>query len=173
MIRVRCGMTLGRVCAALLVASASLAQAPSRASLPLAPDDVQAFVRAALADRLRGNDIPDGNLLQSRRIGVRDVMPQAHLALKEMALPQVTYELFLQSPADAQAEADRRNAPVAYLIVDDPIITGDAATLWLGVDTAIPRASGLLKLCCCTGKAEYRRVDDSWVFVKWSSMVCS
>ena len=167
------GLLVVLVCVALLPAPAGVAQSWSPPSFPLASDEVQAFVRAALADRLRANDIPDGNLLQSRRVGVRSVMPQAHLALNETALPQVTYELFLQSPAEAQAEADRRNTPVAFLIVDSPAINGDTATLTLGVDMATPRSSHLVKLCCCAGTAEYQRSGSTWVFVKWSSIVCS
>ena len=140
-----------------------------------ASDEIQALVRAALEDRLRANDIPDLNLLQgSRRIGVRGVMPRAQRSLSDSALPRLDgYELFLLSPADAQGAADRRNETIEFITVDDPAVGPERATIWIGVDTAVPAKSGLIKLCCCTGQAEFRRNGDGWTFVKWVSMVCS
>ena len=162
------------LCLSVPMAAGGLAQTPPHPAAPFAPDELQTFVRAALADRLQANDLPDKNLLHAPRIGVRDMMPQAHLTLREAALPAVDgYDLFLLSPSDAQAEADRRKTSVAFITVDEPVIAGDTATIWLGVDIAVPSQSGLVKLCCCSGKAEFRRAGNSWTFVKWSGVVCS
>jgi quercetin dioxygenase-like cupin family protein len=145
------------------------------ASYPLAAPDVQQFVRMALMDRVRANDVPDLNLLHaSHRIAVRDVMPTAHLALNESALPQLDpYHFFLLSPADAQAVADRRKQTMPFLTVDQPSIDGDTATVWLGVDIAAPADPNMIRLCCCTGRAEFRRSGGGWAFVKWLVTICS
>jgi len=171
----RSTLLIGIVWLSMICAPAGPAQAPDSGAMRVAPDEVQAFVRAALENRLRANDVPDLNLAAgSHRLAVRDSMPRAHLILKEAALPEVEgYQLYLLSAAEAQAEADRHNASVLFIAVDEPSINGDSATIWLGVDTAVPSQSGLIKLCCCTGKAEFRRSASSWHFVKWSTMVCS
>ena len=159
--------------AALVSAQQVPATKPS--AYPFAGPDVQQFVRAALTDRLRANDVPDLNLLQSsRRIGVRDVMPKAHLLLQESALPELDpYQLFLLSPADAQAMADRRAATIPFITIDQPSIDGDRATISLGVDIATPSNPRVIKLCCCTGQAEFHRSGGGWTFVKWLTTVCS
>ena len=111
------------VLAATIVALASVCIAQERTWLPPPPAEVQAFVRAALTDRFRANDIPDLKLLDATRpIGVRTVMPQARLMLIEQALPVMDgYEFFLISAADAQAAADREGKPVAFVTVDQPM----------------------------------------------------
>jgi hypothetical protein len=145
------------------------------ADYPQASADIQAFVRDALTDRLRANDVPDMGMLHwSQPIGVRAVMPQAQLTLSESALPKVDkYEFVLLSPADAQARADRANEAFPFLVVDQPVIGATTATLWLGVDIALPRAQHAVKQCCCAGRAEFRRTSGGWTFAKWLQQVCS
>lgn len=140
-----------------------------------APDAVQAFVRAALMDRFRANDIPDYKVLgTSHRIGIRSSMPEAAMLLTDASLPDVDgYAFFLLSPSEAQTTADRRSETVAFITVDRPVLEGDTATVWLGVDVAAPTHPNTIRLCCCSGKAEYRRIRDGWSFVKWSTMICS
>jgi hypothetical protein len=173
--RYRAFVTLVGVAAAV----ASIAAAPARQSgsqwaPATAPEPIQAFVKAALADRFRAKDIPDLQMLDaSQPIGIRTVMPQARLTLTD-AVPAVDgYRFFLLSPADAQAAADKDAKPIAFVTVDQPAITGDSATISIGVDMALPAGSRLVKLCCCTGSAEFRRGPAGWTFVKWSTMVCS
>jgi len=161
--------------AAVVSITADSRQTHAQGAVVVAPDSVQEFVKAALADRLRANDIPDLKVLDSSRpIGIRDVMPEAGERLESAAVPAVgSYRFFLLSPADAQAAADRDSTPVAFLTVDRPIISGDSATIVIGVDLTLPRTSHQVKLCCCTGSAEFQRTDRGWTFVKWSGMVCS
>jgi hypothetical protein len=140
-----------------------------------AAGDVELLVRQALEDRLAAKNVPDGNLLgSSTRIGIREEMPKAGMKLGREALPQREgYEFFLISLAEAQAEADQSGKPVHVITVDRPSLAEDTATLWLGVDVAFPREPKVIKLCCCTGQGQFRRVEGRWRFVKWASMVCS
>jgi hypothetical protein len=172
------GPVVAAVFAAAFLIAVSAPAAPASQEVtwpqPAAPE-IQAFVRSALDDRLRANDIPDLKLLQgSRHISVRNVMPRAQRSLSESALPQIEgYDVVLVSPAEAQATADRRNETVEFITVDDAIVGPSTATIEIGVDRAVPRTSGLIKLCCCTGQAEFRRSAGGWAFVKWASIVCS
>ena len=161
--------------AVLSLAVARPQQSGSQWAAAPAPESVQAFVKAALTDRLQANDIPDSKLLdRSKPIGISTALPQAHMTLTSAALPSVRgYELFLLSPADAQAAANRDAKTIAFISVDQPAIDAASATLQIGVDIVLPDKSGQWKACCCTGKAEFRRTPDGWAFVKWSGIVCA
>jgi hypothetical protein len=177
----RTGMDVHRtLLSALVIASAVVSDgafAPSalRQWSSTAPEPVQSFVRASLADRFRAGDIPDLKILDaSRRIGVRSVMPEAHQTLTDAALPVVEgYQFFLLSPDDAQATADREKKNVTFVTVDLPEPDSDPATIVIGVGMIVPRHSGVITLCCCAGKAEFRRAHDAWTFAKWSYVRCS
>jgi hypothetical protein len=171
--------TLMIACAAV-VALGAVPPTSTRQAIPLAkerpaPREIEDLVRQALEDRLAANDIPDGKLLaQSPRIAVRAEMPDAQLTLGEAALPRREgQDAFLISVASAQADADRTGTPVHFIGVDGPSIIGETATISLGVDVVFPRDPKVVKLCCCTGRAEFARVGGRWTFVKWGGMVCS
>jgi hypothetical protein len=142
---------------------------------PLAPPDIQAFVGQALADRLAARNIPDQALLDgATRIGVREEMPLSGLRLGAASLPRLAgLEFHLTSASAAQAEADKTRRSVYYLIVDRPAVVGDAATVSLGVDVALPSDPDTGKLCCCSGEGRFRQANGRWSFVSWQQMVCS
>ena len=137
--------------------------------------EVEAFVRQAIEERFGARAIPDHNLLgAATRVAVRQEMPLAGESLTSAALPRLDgYEFYLTTAAAAQAEADRTRRNVTFLIVDRPVIAGDTATLWLGVDIAIPADPNNVKLCCCTGLGQFRRAQGRWAFVEWTERVCS
>lgn len=83
------------------------------------------------------------------------------------------YEFFLISIGTAQAEADKSRQEVRFITVDRPSITGDAATVSVGVDLVLPREPRVIKLCCCTGYGEFRRTNGRWTFVRWAETICS
>src|SRR5439155_1428444 len=124
---------------------------------------------AALADRFKAGDIPDINLLPDRtRVLVRKELVDAKLTLTADALPNLpatTFEII--SLQEAETLARRTGRDVVYLAVDNPHIDGDAATISLGIDVATHSNAGVVKMCCCTGRAEYRKRAGTWVFVKW------
>ena len=43
----------------------------------------------------------------------------------------------------------------------------------LGVDVIFPSDPRTVKTCCCTGQAQFQRVENRWTFQKWAGMVCS
>src|SRR5262245_35173680 len=145
-----------------------------RAQTPT-PSEVETFVKQAIEDRFAAKNIPDFNLLdKGPRIAIREEMPFAGKKLTKSALPQREgYEFFLISQADSQAQADASNRHVYFITVDRPAITGDTASISLGVDVTFPSKPAMAKLCCCTGRGEFRRVDGRWTFVKWSEMICA
>jgi hypothetical protein len=140
-----------------------------------APEEVERLVRQALEDRIAAQDIPDGNLLRNAtRVAIREEMPHSALKLGRGALPQLPgFEFYLISEATAQGEADKTGQPVHFITVDLPSIVGDTATISIGLDLVPPREPEVIKLCCCTGSAEFRRLDGRWKFVKWTSTICS
>jgi len=162
-------------CSAILVAAATLLQAQSRTEYRPVSSDTEHFIRAAIADRFKAGDIPDLNLLPDRtRVLVRKELVDAKVTLTADALPNLpamTFEII--SLQEAEALARRTGRDVVYLTVDNPCIDGDAATISFGIDVAMPRKAGMVNLCCCTGRAEYRLRAGTWVFVKWRQMICS
>ena len=43
----------------------------------------------------------------------------------------------------------------------------------MGVDVTFPKDPKIVKMCCCTGRGEFRRVNGRWTFVKWAETICS
>jgi hypothetical protein len=87
-------------------------------------------------------------------------------------LPNTTFELL--SFREAETIAKHTGREVAFIRVDAPRIEGASAAIVLGVDIASPPDTDMVKMCCCTGRAELRRAaGDRWVFVKWSQTTCS
>jgi hypothetical protein len=160
---------------ALVVSSASVGglcqPAIQLASRP-APADIELLVKQALEDRLVARALPDGNLL-STRIAIREEMPRAAMKLGPGALPHHDgYEFYLISRAAAQVESDRAKQRLHFVVVDTPQITGDVATISLGVDATAPFEPTLVSSCCCTGHGQFKRSSGRWKFVNWTGMVC-
>jgi hypothetical protein len=147
------------------------AQSPA----PMATPEIDELIKQAVEDRFGARDLPDGDLLgKATRIAIREEMPEAGLKLSRGALPRRPgYEFFLISEVGAQAEADRVRRAVYFITVDRPSIIEDTATVSLGVDVASPREPKTIKMCCCTGRGQFRRVGDRWTFVKWAQTICS
>lgn len=138
-----------------------------------AASELELFARRAVEDRLAAGDLPDMELLEdSRRISVRREMPLAGLELGPATRPEVVgLKLDLVSQAALQERADRLGLAVFFIGVDRPVISGDTATIALGVDIAVPTRSGPY-LCCCTGEARFRRAEPGWTFEEWESVWC-
>ena len=131
--------------------------------------EVDALVRQVLADRIAAQDIPDFGLLRgAKRIAVRSDRVGLPFALGKGALPALEgYELRLISTEEAQAEAERTQAIVHLIAIENLQIGGDSASLWIGVDYTTPRDPRSIKMCCCSNSLEYRRVEGRWVFARW------
>jgi hypothetical protein len=141
-----------------------------------AAGDVHALIRQVLADRIGAKDIPDYGLLSgAKRIPVRSDGVGFPLPLGKAALPVLEgYELRLISTAEAQAEAERTQANVHFIAIEHLKISGDIASLWIGVDFAMAPNPNAVKMCCCAQSLEYRRAKDRWIFVRWGDQVrCS
>ena len=107
------------------------------------------------------------------RIGIREELPKAGLKLTPEAVPKLQgVEFYLTSFLDTQRAADATNRPVTFIAADQPTITGDKATLRLGLDVSFPTNPEVVKLCCCSALGEFRRDQGRWVFVKWGEMIC-
>jgi hypothetical protein len=163
---------------AILVTIALLAagfRQTTPAELPVADESIQRFVRAALEDRLAAKNLPDLGLLRDQpKIAIREEMPAARLRLDQRALPHVHgFDFFLISEAAAQAQADRTRNRIPFLTVERPVINGDEASVWLGVDMVIPPNPKAVKMCCCDGEARFQRVKGHWTFVKWGLERCA
>ena len=166
---------LAHVAVLALLASLPVLVAADRQSFPRASPDIELLVKQALEDRFAAGNVPDRNLLgASRRIAIREDMAQARLTLGSAALPQQEgYEFYLLSTTAAQAEADRTGQHVHFVLVDGPAISADLGVVWIGVDFVAPRDRKMIKLCCCSGRGQFRRIDGRWTFVKWLETVCS
>jgi hypothetical protein len=160
-----------RILASSIVLICTITSGAQRTTSP----EIDLLVRQALEDRLAANNLPDGNLLgNSKRIAIRQEMPAAKLKMGRSALPQREgHEFYFISEAAAQSEADFTKQPVHFITVDGPSIAGDTALISLGVDVIFPRTPKVGKLCCCTGRGQFRRAEGRWTFVKWVDMVCS
>jgi hypothetical protein len=131
--------------------------------------EVDALLRQVLADRIAAKDIPDFGLLRgAKRIAVRSDRVGLPFALGKGALPALEgFELRLISTEEAQAEAERTQAIVPFIAIENLQIGGDSAGLWIGVDYTMPPDPKHVKMCCCSRSLEYRRVEGRWVFVRW------
>jgi hypothetical protein len=163
---------------ALVMWSAALCglrQATAQSATRPAAADIEVLVKQALEDRLEARGLPDGNLLgPTRRVAIREEMPSAAMRLGPAALPRRDgYEFYLISRAAAQAESDRSNQRLYFVVVDSPQIEGDVATISLGVDRVAPFEPMVVSVCCCTGQGRFQRTNGRWKFVTWAGMVCS
>ena len=136
---------------------------------------VEDLVRQALQDRFGADDIPDLALLEDRsHVLLSSELRRARLQLTARALPRIEGTRFaLIGVADAQALADRSHHDVVSLTVDDPAIEGDRASLWIGTDLTIPSQKGVVRMCCCEGRGDFKKMDGRWIFVKWALTRCS
>jgi hypothetical protein len=170
------GLLVSSIVAAALRAQGDVApQASPATALRPAGAETETFVRQALEDRLAAGDLPDIGLLgQSKHIAIRRELPKAGLTLGPGALPKRDgYEFELISAAEARSEATRTKRTISFVAIDEPVITGETATIWLGADLAWPDDPNVVKLCCCEGKARFSRARDRWAFVRWDTMECS
>ena len=158
--------------AAVVAAAVLHAQAPAMGRE--AGAKIQDFVREAIADRFQAGDIPDMNLLRDRsHVYVSRELPSDSVQLTERALPNIPDSRFeLISFAELSAMAARTRSDVFYIAVDSPRIEQESATISLGVDF-VAASKETLKMCCCSGRGEFRRTESRWAFVKWISMTCS
>jgi hypothetical protein len=145
------------------------------ATLQLASPEIQSFVKQTLEDRVRAGQLPDGHLLgNSLRIGVREEMPRAGVRNGPGSLPRLEgREFYLISQIAAQTEADKTGRAQHFVSVDRPSLEGEVGSVLLGVDVAYPKDLNLIKLCCCTGLGQFRRVQGRWTFVKWIGHACA
>jgi len=148
-----------------------------RAQSPATPSraEIEAFVKQAIEDRFAAKNIPDFNLLgKGTRIAILEEMPAARTRLGKDALPVIAgVEFYLIARAATQQQADTMQRPVPFIAVDGPSIAGDTAAISMGVDVTFPTDPKIAKLCCCTGRGEFKRVTGRWTFVKWADMICS
>jgi hypothetical protein len=166
------------VAAALLsfvhLAAAAAQESHSPSQRQAITSEIDGLVRQVLADRIAAKDIPDWGLLRdATRIAIRS--DPIRLPIGKDALPALEgYELELITAEEAQAAAERTRANVRFIAIERLHIQGDTASLWIGVDFAMPADPKLIKMCCCSRGLDYRRAADRWVFVQWSDMVrCS
>jgi hypothetical protein len=162
--------------AAALRAQGDVARQASPAStFRPAGAETEMFVRQALEDRLAAGDLPDIGLIgQSKHIAIRRELPKAGLTLGPGALPKHDgYDFQLISAAEARSGATRTKRTISFVAIDEPVITGDTATIWLGADLASPDDPTLVRMCCCQGKARFSRAQDRWAFVRWDIVECS
>jgi len=170
-------MTGGRIAitAVLTVAVVlSTARAQPRSAFPEASVEIQDLVRDAIADSFQAGDIPDIDLLpDGNHVFVLRELGGAQLQLTDRALPVLRKAHFtLISAGDAHAMAARTGRDVVYIAVDSPQINGDTAAISLGVDF-VPAHTGSVKMCCCSGRAQFSKTPEGWTFVKWISITCS
>jgi len=137
--------------------------------------EVDVLIREALEDRLAARNLPDmGFLGTSTRVSIREEMPSAGLRIGVKAVPQTLGSEFrLTSLSALQSEADRISTAVYFIAVDSPVITGELATVWLGVSMVLPDKPGVVMLCCCAAEGQFRRVDGRWTFGRWMRRTCS
>jgi hypothetical protein len=165
------------LCAALLGAAGlygvRLGVAAQSELRPAAPE-IEQLVKQAIEDRLAAGDLPDLKLLGTpARIAVGEEMPEAGLKLGPGALPQREgHEFHFISQTAAQRQADRDLRAVHFIAVDVPAITGEVATLRLGVDVALPSRVAQMKMCCCWAQGRFRLADGRWTFVQWLNIYC-
>src|SRR5262245_55357922 len=133
-----------------------------------ATGEVDALIRQVLADRIVAKDIPDFGLLGgAKRIAVQSDVVGLPLPLGKDALPVLEgYELRLISTGEAQAEAERTNANVHFIAIQNPKIFGNRESIdWSGLRDG--SESDSIKMCCCSRSLEYRLAEGHWVFVRW------
>jgi len=135
---------------------------------------VEALVRDALRDRYVAGAIPDQGLLRGQMpVLVLREMSQARVRLRPEAMPAIPHVTFtLLTKQEARTRAEARGENVYYITIDGPQISGDSATLWLGVDLQMPTDTSA-PLCCCVARGEFSKHDGQWRFVRWSMSRCA
>jgi hypothetical protein len=153
---------------------ASTARAQPGSAFPEASAEIQDLVRDAIADRFQAGDIPDISLLPDRaHVLLLKELRSANLQLSERALPSIRDTRFeLMSAAAADAAAERTGRDLIYIAVDSPQVDRDTAAISLGVDF-VPANTRSVKMCCCSGRAQFSKTAQRWTFVKWISITCS
>jgi hypothetical protein len=164
------------VAAWLLVSCATTAsqQTASSPALRPAPPEVEALVRAAIADRYQASDIPDQALLQGKdAVHVFDEMKRSGYVLSAAAVPKIpSTNLVLVGRARARDLARGTGSGLHFIEVDDVRIEGDRASLKMGVGVYPDPAFEGAQLCCCSARAELARDGAAWQFRDWGERVC-
>jgi hypothetical protein len=124
---------------------------------------------------LEAKDLPDiGVLPKQGNIIVRQEIGRQKLEVDPRSLPKVRGVSFVLMPKDQiQDRANREHDTFTYVVLSSLDIDGPTAKVAVGTDMAIPENSGIGKLCCCIGTAEFKLIRQAWVFIKWTGIICS
>jgi hypothetical protein len=160
-------------------AAARLAEQPACPPVSNAPTpsvaETDALVGAVLERYLTDRDaLPDGGMLPST--GPVFVVSDADGALRttHSAIPKAgAGKLVFRTSRDLQADADRLGTEVFYVGFYRATISGDCATIGVGVYFAAPKNSKKIYLCCCSSTDVYERQHGRWVFKKRTEKICA
>jgi hypothetical protein len=156
-------------------ACATLAERPADlAPLKPAPQEVDAFVRAALSDRFAAGDIPDQNLVADHNpIYLFDEMERSAYQLSPAALPEVAGRRFALVTRTQARDIAYGRGGICLLEVDGVELSGDRARLRIGV-SAYPDVTKSLMYGGGSAEAEFRRgTDGKWIFATWGPILWS
>lgn len=160
-------------------AAARLPEQPACPPVPSAPTpsvaETDALIGAVLERYLTDRDaLPDGGMLPST--GPVFVVSDADGALRmtASAIPKAgAGKLVLRTRRDLQADADRLGTEVFFVGFYRATISGDCATIDVGVYFAAPKNSKKIYLCCCSSTDVYERQHGRWVFKKRTEEICA
>lgn len=162
----------------LACAGSSGGAPPASTAGKAAPKEIDVLVAEVLRQSLvESKSMPDRQLLPATGpIMVRsEVLTPGHgVLLGPAALPESKTVAFqLRSQLELQTLADRRGGPVYFVAVTNVTMSGDTATVWMGVELTTPTTEGSgVKLCCCRQATTYRRFEGAWHLVVRSPAVC-
>jgi hypothetical protein len=137
--------------------------------------EVELLVKQSLEDRLLAGDLPDLHLLgNNKRLCIQEIIRSEGIRITENALPQLPgYEFSLTTKDSAQEKANQVGKMIFDIIINRPHITGEWATIWLGVGATLPADSNMVLLCCCKAHGLFQFIDGRWTFVRWMERICS
>jgi hypothetical protein len=139
------------------------------------PEQVAAFVRAAIADRYQAGEIPDQKLLAGQDpVLIFDETERPAYRLSEQALPtggQTRFALIARAAARDRARGSWDGTRM--IEVGGVEVGPESASLVLGISISpdLTRPS-LIVMCCCSARANYRLRDGRWVFTGWGEENC-
>lgn len=145
------------------------------AQLSTSASEVEQLLGEVLARFVQDEEsVPDGSMLTRRDVIYIAAEVGDHARVTAGALPGASSRpLVVKTRDELQAIADRTGTRFPYLQITSAEITGDCATVGVGVYIMQPARKQEMLLCCCSTTDVYVKRGGKWQFKVVAQQICA
>jgi hypothetical protein len=159
---------------ALVLVTASLLALPASAEEPT-QEKAEPLLRAVLSRVIAvGDYLPDRVMLPADPpFLLMEEVASTRLKITRPTIPETPGWFKVRPFAKLQEKADTSKKTLFFVVIRRVSVTGESATLEVGVDVVYANQQGGTKYCCCTARDQYVREKGGWRFAKREATICA